>query len=425
MQKNKVAIIGLGYVGLPLACTIAKNTKYKVCGLDTNKEKIEIIKKKKSPFKDKLTEESLKKIQIELSNKDEILKDAEFIIICVPTPVKSSKMPDLRPIKMASQTVKKYLEKGQKIIIESTINPGVCEEVILPILEKSGLKGGIDFELSHCPERINPGDTKWNVENIARNIGSLTQKGNKEVANFYRSFLKGEIKELSCLKAAEATKVIENTFRDINIAYVNELAKSFDLMKIDLIEVIEAASNKPFAFMPHFPGCGVGGHCIPVDPYYLIERAKKVGFNHKFLKEARSINNSMPAYTVELLEKELKKIKLKITSQKIGLLGLTYKADIDDIRESPSLEILKILKKKKLKVKSYEPYIPEKSDFKNLEETLKNSDIIIIATNHKEFKKITGKLLKKHNIKIVIDGKNCLNKSDIIKEEIIYKGIGQ
>jgi nucleotide sugar dehydrogenase len=425
MEKNKVAIIGLGYVGLPLACTIAKNKKYKVYGLDTNKEKIEIIKKKKSPFKDKLTEDTLKKVKLELSDKEEIIKGAEFIIICVPTPVKSSKMPDLRPIKMASQTVKKHLEKGQKIIIESTINPGVCEEIILPILEKSGLKGGRDFELSHCPERINPGDTKWNVENIARNIGSLTQKGNKEVATFYRSFLKGEIKELSCLKAAEATKVIENTFRDINIAYVNELAKSFDLMKIDLIEVIEAASNKPFAFMAHFPGCGVGGHCIPVDPYYLIERAKKVGFNHKFLKEARSINNSMPEYTVELLEKELRKIKSKILNQKIGLLGLTYKADIDDIRESPALEILKILKKKKAKIKSYEPYIPEKSDFKNLEETLKNSDIIIIATNHIEFKKISGKLLKKHNIKIVIDGKNCLNKSEIIKEGIIYKGIGQ
>ncbi len=424
MQKNKVTVIGLGYVGLPLAIAIAKNKKYKVYGLDTDRKKVELINQKKAPFKEESIRENIKKVKIKCSDNQETIEDSEYIIVCVPTPVKDNKTPNLNPIKSASRTVAKYLEKGQKVIIESTINPGVCEEVILPILEKSGLKGGKDFTLSHCPERINPGDQKWNVSNIPRNIGSLSQKGNKIVANFYRSFLKAEINEVSSLKVAEATKVIENTFRDINIAYVNELAKSFDLMEIDLPEVIQAASNKPFAFMPHFPSCGVGGHCIPVDPYYLINKAKKVGFDHGFLRKAREVNNSMPSYTVKLLEKELKKINKSLKNSKVGLFGLAYKAGVSDLRESPALEIEKILKKKKAKVKSFDPFIPEKSDVKSLNKLLEYSDFIIIATNHKQFQKITSQTLQKNKIKIVIDGKNCLNKRAIQKANIIYKGIG-
>lgn len=406
MIKNKVAIIGLGYVGLPLAYAIAKNKKYQVFGYDLTKKEV----KKMANFT--------------VGTDESLIKEAEYIIICVPTPVKRNKLPDLTPVKSATKSALKYLEKGQNIIIESTINPGVCEEVVLPILEKSGLKGGKDFELSHCPERINPGDSVWNVTNIPRNIGSLSKKGNKKVADFYRSFLKGEVNEVSSLKAAEATKIIENTFRDINIAYVNELAKSFDAMEIDLIEVIHAASNKPFAFMPHFPSCGVGGHCIPVDPYYLIDRAKKAGFDHSFLRKAREVNNSMPQYTVDLLQKKLIQHNTSLKEAKVGLLGLAYKADVGDLRESPSLKIIEILEKREAKVTTYDPYLLKESSSKNLEDLLKNSDFIIIATAHNEFKKIKPETLKKHEIQIVIDGKNCLNKEQINKAGIIYKGIG-
>lgn len=406
MIKNKVSIIGLGYVGLPLALAIAKNKKYKVFGLDIDEQKTKKIKGFKA------------------TTDNSIIKNSEYVIICVPTPVKKNKLPDLTPVKTATKTVLKYLEKEQKIIIESTINPGVCEEVVLPILEKSGLKGGADFELSHCPERINPGDPKWNVSNIPRNIGSLTKTGNKEVANFYRSFLKAEINELNSIKAAEATKIIENTFRDINIAYVNELAKSFDQMGIDLLEVIKGASNKPFAFMPHFPSCGVGGHCIPVDPYYLIDRAKQAGFDHGFLRKAREVNNSMPKYTVDLLIKKLKENGKTLKNTKVGLLGLAYKADIADLRESPSLKIIEILKEKGTFPLIFDPYFPDKNSTKTLSELLKKVDTIIIATAHKEFKKLTGKTLKDQGVKIVIDGKNCLNKQEIQKANIIYKGIG-
>ncbi|MBD3330362.1 nucleotide sugar dehydrogenase, partial [Candidatus Peregrinibacteria bacterium] len=309
MEKIKITIIGLGYVGLPLALEINKNCRFEVFGYDIDEKVISNIK------------------EFPVNSDPRILKNSKIFIICVPTPIKSDFQPDLKPIKSASELVSKYLQKGNSVVIESTVNPGVCEEVVLPLLEKSGLKGGKDFELSHCPERINPGDPKWDVSNIPRNIGSLTKEGNKKIADFYRTFLKAEINEVSSLKIAEATKIIENTFRDINIAYVNELAKSFDMLGIDLIEVINAASNKPFAFMPHYPGCGVGGHCIPVDPYYLIERAAVYGFEHSFLKKAREVNNSMPEYTVSLLEKKLINTGKTLKNSKIGLLGLAYKAD--------------------------------------------------------------------------------------------------
>ena len=233
MIESKVSIIGLGYVGLPLVLAIASSCKHSVYGFDIDPGKIMEAKKN----------------GIEASTDVKIIKDSEYVIICVPTPVKSSKKPDMTHIISASGNVAKYLEKNQKIIIESTINPGVCEEIIIPILEKSGLKAGGDFILAHCPERINPGDPEWNVTNIPRNVGAVTIDGCRVVADFYRGFIDAPITEMSCLKAAEATKVIENTFRDINIAYVNELAKSFDCLQIDLVEVIDAAKNKPFSFV--------------------------------------------------------------------------------------------------------------------------------------------------------------------------------
>ncbi len=423
-MQNKISIIGLGYVGLPLACSIAKTKKYQMVGLDLDEEKIDQINKGISPIDDEETKKLLPKVKLEVSTNDKIIKDSEFVIICVPTPVKHDKHPDLRPLISASRTAAKYLQKGQTIIVESTIYPGVCEEVVLPILEETGLKGGKDFELSHCPERISPGDPTWNVDNIPRNIGSLTKKGNKKAADFYRSFLSAPITELSCLKSAEATKVIENTFRDINIAYVNELAKSFDAMGIDIVEVIQGASNKPFAFMPHYPSCGVGGHCIPVDPYYLIERAKKAGFDHSFLIKAREINNSMPLYTIELLTEKLNEIKKSIKGTKIALLGLAYKANISDLRESPSLELIKILEKKGADLIKYDPYVPTLNNVASLEEALKKAEVILLATNHSEFKQISPKTLKNNGIKIVIDGKNCLNREAIISAGILYKGIG-
>lgn len=422
----KVSVIGLGYVGLPLACAIAKKTSHQVIGFDFNESKINKIKNKICPIDDFQCEQDLNIVDFEVSNNAEVIDNSDIYIVCVPTPVLNDYTPDLEPVKSAVMTISKFLKKNQIVVIESTINPGVCDEVVIPLLEENtGLKVGIDFDVSHCPERINPGDPKWNVYNIPRNIGSTNIEKTKLLADFYAEFISAKINMMPDLKTTEATKIIENTFRDINIAFVNELAKSFDVLGIDLITVIKGASNKPFAFMPHYPSCGVGGHCIPVDPYYLIERARQSGFDHKFLKIAREINNSMPMYTIDLLMFALNKFAKAVNGTKIGLLGLSYKANVGDLRESPALKIMEILKDMGADLLIYDPYFPEMSNVESLDLILKDSFSIIIATDHKEFLGIDGNSLKNNDVKIVIDGKNCLNKDEISSNDIYYKGIGR
>jgi len=234
---------------------------------------------------------------------------------------------------------------------------------------------------------------------------------------------------MKSIKEAEATKTIENAFRDINIAFVNELAKSFDKMGIDLIDVIKGASSK-FSFMPHWPSCGVGGHCIPVDPYYLIEKARNVGFEHDFLKLARRINNSMPRYTVKLLAKELNEIGKAVNGTKVGVLGVSYKANVDDTRDAPFFEIKKELLEKKAKIEVFDPYVPRESTVKNLQELLKKSEVLLLVTNHRDFEKITPGLCRKYGIKLIIDGRsfygsNVSDKDKFLKAGIRYKGIGR
>jgi nucleotide sugar dehydrogenase len=410
----KVSVMGMGYVGFPLACAIAKKTNFQVIGYDISEEKIKKIKNRISPVEDFNAEEDIKTVNIFATKNIEDIKDSDFILICVPTPIKENKDPDLSPVISATESILPYIKDNQVIVLESTVNPGVCDEEVYPILKKSKKK----FHLAHCPERIDPGNKKYNVYNIARNIGSTSPESTKIVAEFYRTFIDAEINEMSSLKAVEATKIIENTFRDINIAYVNELAKSFDIMNLDIVEVINGAKNKPFAFMAHYPGCGVGGHCIPVDPYYLIKKANDLGFDHKFLRKAREVNNSMPHYAVKKLMLALNKIKMPINGTKIGLLGLSYKANIGDLRESPALEIKKELESLGADLYIHDPYVEWT---KSLGEVLENCEAVLVATNHSKFIKIED--WKK--IKIIIDGRNCLDKDKIKNEGIIYSGIGR
>lgn len=423
----KISILGLGYVGLPLAAAIARKTKNEVVGYDPQKSKIEKISRKECPIDDEQCALDLKEIDLNISADDSIIDNSDIYIVCVPTPVLDDFTPDLNPVRSAVRTVSKYIKKGQILIIESTINPGVCDEIVIPLVEReTGMKAGKDFDVAHCPERINPGDPKWNVYNIPRNIGSTSPEATKKAADLYREFISAEINEMKDLKTTEATKIIENTFRDINIAFVNELAKSFDVLDIDLTEVIRGASNKPFAFMAHYPSCGVGGHCIPVDPYYLIDRAGKSGFDHKFLKLAREINNSMPEYTIELLADALNEKEKSVKNTKIALLGLSYKADVGDIRESPSIKLIELLQTKKADFKTYDPYFTDMSTVNNIDEALDFAYALVIATDHKAFRQtLTGEYLKSNNIEVVIDGKNCLDKNDIESFGIIYKGIGK
>lgn len=422
---KKVAVIGLGYVGLPVYVAIAKTKKYEVVGYTINEEHIKLISSGISPINDNEVSIFLKKHKIKATNNKNLLKNADVFIICVPTPVMNDYIPDYGPVLSATKLVAPMLKKGCHVVLESTVNPGTCEELILPLLEKgSRLKAGTDFNIAHCPERINPGDKKWTIYNINRNIGSISPTLNTDIAVFYRSFInKANINEVSCLKVAEASKIVENAFRDINIAYVNELARSFDILGIDLIETLQAASNKPFAFMVHWPGSGVGGHCIGVDPYYLIERANQAGFTHSFLKLAREINNQMPDYTVQRLMFGLNEVGLPVKNTKVALLGLSYKPEMADLRESPSLKIRQRLLKLGAIVQEYDPFIT--TSFKNLEEVMKDAQAIVLVTAHKEFVQKLPQLLRNSDIRTIIDGRNCLPKELIEQMGIVYKGIGR
>lgn len=424
MNKESVLVMGLGYVGLPLVCAIAESGKYEAYGYDIDKKKIELIKEGKAPIKDSYVENELKNIKFVATYDESYLDESDIVVVCVPTPVNDDFTPDYIAIKAASETISRHIHQGQIIIIESTVNPGACNEIILPILESSGLKGGKDFDLAHCPERIDPGNPIWNIHNIPRNVGALTTEGTKKVADFYRSVIDAEINETTSIIIAEATKIVENTFRDINIAYVNELAKSFDNMGIDLTEVIKGASSKPFGFLPHYPGCGVGGHCIPVDPYYLIDRAQKNGFNHEYLKMAREVNNSMPKYTVDLLMQKLNELCKSVNGTKIGILGISYKKNVGDIRESPALRIISIIRKMGGELFIYDPYIKNYNNVNTLQEALKGSEALVLTVDHDEIKKMDLDMLKDSNVKIIIDGRNCLNRDKIEKMGILYKGIG-
>lgn len=426
-QNNKtIAVVGLGYVGLPLAL-LAERKGFSVRGIDIDTKKIEKLQEGVVPFLDSEVEQHLIKAKnISFSADFSSVADSSIVIICVPTPVHENHIPDLGPVIGATEGVAAHLQKGQLVILESTVNPGVCENIVLPILEKkSGLRAGVDFYLAHCPERINPGDKKWNVENINRVVGATDAEGLRRAALFYESITTGAIKQMSTIKAAEAVKVVENSFRDINIAFVNELARSFTKLGIDVVEVIDGAATKPFAFMAHYPGCGVGGHCIPVDPYYLIEYAKQNGFEHDFLALARRINNDMPHFTVERLRDGLDEIAHSLKGTTVAVLGVSYKPDIDDCRQSPSFEIIRILKEYGADVRIFDPFALSKSTHTSIESALNGATAAVVATGHSVFKELTPDDFVKNGIKVVVDGRNCLPKEKFVKAVIIYKGVGR
>lgn len=336
--KNKtVAVIGLGYVGLPLAMRAGR--AFSVVGFDIHEQTIDALKDGTSHIEGVDLDEVRLAFDREFTSDESRLADADVMIICVPTPVNKDLVPDLRPLESAVHVAGRMMKKDCLLIIESTINPGVCEGTIVPILEGYEKTVNKDYYLAHCPERINPGDVKWHVGNINRVVGGSSPEATEQAAQFYESFIDADIKRMKSIKETEAVKIVENSFRDINIAFVNELARSFDVLGIDVINVIDGAATKPFAFMAHYPGVGVGGHCIPVDPYYLIDYAKKQGFTHTFLKAARQINRSMPEYTASVTASQLAK-RMPLSGARVLVLGLSYKANLADYRESPSFELI-------------------------------------------------------------------------------------
>lgn len=423
MSKSTVSVIGLGYVGLPLAI-LAAEKGHEVIGIDMDVSKVETINQGKSPIHDDYISEQLSKYPIHATTEISRVIEADVVLVCVPTPVNGI-TPDLGPLKGAVETLAPHLKKGALLVIESTINPGVCDDVVIPILQSAGLKEG-DYLLAHCPERINPGDKKWTVRNINRVVGSNTDEGLKKAVDFYKSILEAEIKPMGSLKEAEAVKVVENSFRDINIAFVNELAMSFSRMGINLENVIDGCATKPFAFMPHRPGVGVGGHCIPVDPYYLIEYARSFGFEHDFLSLARRINSRMPDYTVGVLQDKLNEVGMPMKGTKVALLGLAYKSNVDDDRESPAYEVEKLLRGHGVDVSVFDPYVLRNSTVDSLEDALANASAVLIATAHDEFARLDAEELAEKGVKVIVDGRNLLKNriDEITSAGINYAGIG-
>jgi UDP-N-acetyl-D-glucosamine dehydrogenase len=423
MENKKVCVIGLGYVGLPLACLSSKY--FQTVGFDIDVEKISKINNGFCPINDDYTKKLFSECDLKVSNDVNSVSMSDIVVVCVPTPIDENYFPNLGPLKSASRLVRDNLRDGQLIIIESTIYPGTTQEVIIPILEESGKRAGVDFFVAYCPERIDPGNDKWNLQNIARVLGGVNNESLEMAYGFYSKIIDAQIKKLKSLKSAEAVKILENTFRDVNIAFINEMAKSFDVLGIDLKEVIDGAKTKPFGFMPFYPGPGVGGHCIPVDPYYLIERAKKEGFNHRFLDLARKINLSMPQYVVKLVQNGLNDLGRCVRGVSVGVLGLAYKAGIEDVRESPALKVCSGLRKLGSDLKIYDPYVLSLSNCRGVDELLDSSEVVVVLTDHKEFLEVDYNLFKLKGVKLIVDAKNCLDGVKIVELGIRYVGIGR
>lgn len=417
-----VAVVGLGYVGLPLA-VLAREKGWRVLGLDIDAGKVDQINKQRSPLADKALARQLKSYPIEATTNPAAVAQADIVVVAVPTPVTEDNQPDLSPLTSALGNILPHLTDGQTIVIESTINPGVMDEVVTPLIKR---RTNLAVRLVHCPERINPGDLNWTVRNIPRVLGGYTKEGIDSAREFYQSVIEAPLKVMSSPTEAEAVKILENTFRDVNIAFINEMAKSFAALNIDIINVIQGAATKPFAFFPHYPGNGVGGHCISVDPYYMIERARQAGFDHKFLKLARRINDGMPAYTVELLETGLKQIGRSLSDTPLALLGLAYKKNVADTRNSPALKMLNLLESRGATVRVFDPYVPSQSTVSSLAAALASSQAVILACDHaKLVDALTPLTLKQQKIRLVIDGKNALPADSIAKQGISYYGIGR
>ncbi len=417
--KNKTAIlgvIGLGYIGLPLAVENAK-AGYKTIGFDMQEKRVHQVNEGQNYIRDILDVDLKKVVHEELlyaTNNFSLIKDVDAICICVPTPLDIYQQPDLSHVKMSTEIIAKYLHVGMLVVLESTTYPGTTEELVEPILEgRSDLKCGKDFFLAFSPERIDPGNLKYKVANTPKIVGGITPDCAGIAASLYRQVLQSEVHIVSSPKIAEMEKIYENTFRNINIALANEMAILCHRMDIDIWEVIEAAKTKPYGFMPFYPGPGIGGHCIPLDPFYLTWKAREYNYHTRFIELAGEINRNMPGYIVERISKILsKKLKKSLNGAEILLLGVAYKKDIDDLRESPALEIIKKLEEENAVVSYYDPYIPEFANngkkYKSLKELkgkeIKEKDIVIIITDHST---INYEVVVK-NAKIVFDTRNVI-----------------
>jgi len=419
-----ISIIGLGYVGLPLAMAFAEKG-IRVIGIDKNSSKVKMLKRGKSYVEDISDVELVRKLEYFYPTTNySTLSTVETAIICVPTPLSKTKDPDISYIITAANEIAKYLHPGMLIVLESTTYPGTTEEVLKDIFKKNGLEVGKDFWLAFSPERIDPGNKKFNVKNTPKIVGGVTKDCTERAIRLYEIICE-KVVPVSSATAAEVVKLLENVFRAINIGLVNEFAQLCHRMGLDVWEIIDAASTKPFGFMPFYPGPGIGGHCIPVDPLYLSWKAKLFDFRTRFIELADEINSKMPEYVVYRIFEVLNGIGKSIKGSRILVLGVSYKKDVGDVRESPNLKVITLLLEKGAEVIYNDPYVPEFYHFEvhwhSQELTirlLKEVDCVLILTAHSLY---DWELITK-NSNLVLDTRNAGNGIlNVIRSKNIHK----
>jgi len=422
-MNKTICIIGLGYVGLPLALEFAK--KYKVIGFDVNKEKINDLNNGVDTTGEVKNKNELLTENLIFTNNPEKIKESDFVIVAVPTPVLKSKIPDLKYVESASKLVGENLKSGSIVVFESTVYPGVTEEICAPIIEKySGLKCSKDFKIGYSPERINPGDKEHTLTKIVKVVSGMDEESLNEIAEVYGSIIEAGVFKARDIKTAEAAKVIENIQRDLNIALMNELAIIFREIGINTKDVLDAAGTK-WNFHKYFPGM-VGGHCIPVDPYYLTYKAQMLGYHPDVILAGRRINDYMPKHVAEIIVKGLNKANKVLKGSRILLMGLTFKDNVPDIRNSPVKELIKELKEYEMDIIGFDPFVKENSLFgiknlKNLDE-INKIDCIVIVNAHDNFKKIKqGELKNKMSDNpLIVDVKGMFNRCEVESTGINY-----
>lgn len=422
-KKEKIVLVGLGYVGMPIAVAFAK--KVNVIGFDINSKKIQLYKNGIDSTNE-VGNDAIAKSTVEFTDDEKKIKDGKFIIVAVPTPINDDKTPNLDPVVGASKIVGRNLAKGSIVVYESTVYPGVTEDICIPILEKeSGLKCGVDFKVGYSPERINPGDKVHRLETIKKIVSGMDKDTLEEIANIYEIVIEAGVHRVSSIKVAEAAKVVENSQRDINIAFMNELAMVFDKMNIDTNEVVNAMNTKWNA-LGFYPGL-VGGHCIGVDPYYFVYEAEKLGYHSQIIMAGRKVNDGMGAFVADATIKQLVLAGKQVLNSKVAILGITFKENCPDIRNSKVVDIINRLKEYGItpivvdpiasKEEVLKEYQIELSDFSSV----KDCDCIIFAVSHLEYKNMSileiDKLFKNmpNNEKIIIDVKSVFDKNEIEK----------
>lgn len=414
-KELTVGVVGLGYVGLPLAVEKAK-AGFKTIGFDVQDAKVEMVNAGHNYIGD-VVDDDLKELvesgMFKATTDFSFVKDVDFIAICVPTPLDEHQQPDISYVKSSTEAIAKYLKKGTMVVLESTTYPGTTEELIRPILEEgSGLKCEEDFYLGFSPERVDPGNLIYKTKNTPKVVGAIGKDATEVIASMYRSVLEGDVCEVSSPAIAEMEKILENTYRNINIGLVNELTMLCQKMGISMWEVIDAAKTKPYGFQAFYPGPGLGGHCIPLDPYYLTWKAREYGFHTSMIESSMMINDRMPEYCVERASKILNRHSKAMNGAKVLVLGVAYKQDIDDYRESPALRVIEILEREKADVEFYDPWVAEckyngtvkKGIEKISPEIIKDYDLVMITTAHSN---VDYKMVQE-NATAVFDTKNVM-----------------